>query len=109
MNSYLDLPSLFSVLILKTIYFINTVEPLHNGHPGAVLSGRYREVAVIERWLLQRGGRYREVAVSGGLTVISFYHCVNIKIIILSPLNINNAQLTYYYYYTDCMKSVVYT
>ena len=37
-------------IVLQINYI--TVEPLHNGHPGAELSGRCREVAVIERWPL---------------------------------------------------------
>ena len=37
----------WNVLILKNNY---TVEPLHNGHPGAELTGRCREVAVVGRF-----------------------------------------------------------
>jgi len=30
-----------------------------------------KKVAIVERWLLERGDRYREVAISGGLKVSS--------------------------------------
>ena len=35
---------------LPTFMIDYTVEPLHNGHPGAELSGRYGEVAVVGRF-----------------------------------------------------------
>ena len=34
------------MLIANNIIIIITVEPLHNGHPGAELSGRCREVSI---------------------------------------------------------------